>query len=109
MKSNIKFADLKVKDSFISLSHSDDAGRQLRDWIVRAREDIQENCFCGIRIKKELIPEIYIRKYCINNLWKYDLPRGWRLMYSISGGEVEIIAIILEWLSHKEYEKRFKY
>jgi hypothetical protein len=44
-----------------------------------------------------------------NNLWKYNLPNAWRLVYSISGSEVEIIAILLEWFPHKEYERRFKY
>ena len=47
--------------------------------------------------------------YEIDNLWKYDLPRGWRLMYSVARDEVIVISIILEWLPHKEYERRFGY
>jgi hypothetical protein len=70
---------------------------------------LKENPFCGIAIPKRLIPKIYIRKYGINNLWKYNLPGAWRLLYSIAGNRVKIVAIILEWLSHKEYERRFKY
>ena len=50
-----------------------------------------------------------MKKYSIDNLWKYNLPGAWRLVYSIAGNEVKIIAILLEWFPHKEYEKRFKY
>ena len=56
-----------------------------------------------------LIPKIYIKKYEITNLWKYDLPRGWRIIYSIANEDIEIISLILEWIDHKEYERRFKY
>lgn len=57
---------------------------------------------------KKLIPKDY-KKYGIDNLWKYDLPNGWRLMYSVANDEVKIISIVLEWLDHKNYEKRFGY
>lgn len=57
-----------------------------------------------------MIPKKYIRKYEIDNLWKYDLPRAWRLLYSVAGeGEVKVIAIILEWMDHKKYERRLGY
>lgn len=61
------------------------------------------------RYPKKQIPEIYVKKYGIDNLWKYDLPRAWRLIYSVARDEVVIITIVLEWFSHKEYEKRFNY
>lgn len=66
---------------------------------------MKKNPFCGIQIPKKLIPKIYIKNYGIDNLWKYDLPKAWRLLYSIVGNEIRIIAIVIEWLSHKEYEK----
>ncbi len=69
----------------------------------------EENAFCGIQIPKRLIPKVYIKKYGIDNLWKYDLPKGWRLIYSVAGDGILIISIIIEWFDHKEYERRFKY
>jgi len=45
----------------------------------------------------------------VNNLWKYDLPNGWRIIFFLEADEIKIVAIILEWFSHKDYEKRFKY
>jgi hypothetical protein len=51
-----------------------------------------------------------VTKYRIKNLWKYDLPNGWRLLYTITAdNEVEIISAILEWFDHKNYERKFKY
>ena len=61
------------------------------------------------KFPRSLFQKIYIKKYGIDNLWKYDLPKAWRLLYSIVGDEIRIIAIVIEWLSHKDYEKRFGY
>jgi len=60
-------------------------------------------------VPKRQIPKEYVKKYGIDNPWKYNLPSAWRLVYSVVGNEIEIVAILLEWLAHKEYEKRFKY
>jgi len=109
MKSIVKFADDKIRKAFLELKDSDDFDRKLHEWIQRAINDIEENASCGLQVKKKQIPKEYIKKFGISNLWIYDLPKGWRLMYSISANEVQIITILLEWLDHKEYEKRFKY
>lgn len=109
MNSEINFADEKVKKNFEELKDSKSEDKLLYKWICRAFEDLKENAFCGIRIQKKLIPNIYIEKYHIDNLWKYDLPKGWRLIYSVANGQICILSIILEWMSHKDYERRFKY
>ncbi|MCX6665137.1 MAG: hypothetical protein NT038_03615 [Euryarchaeota archaeon] len=72
-------------------------------------DDIKEKYTCGIFIPKRLIPVEYVKKYGIDNLWKYDLPSGWRLLYSVKADDVVILTIILEWLPHKKYERRFHY
>ena len=78
--------------------------------IIRAIHDLKENAFCGIQIPKRLIPKEYVVKYNAKNLWKYDLPKGWRLLYTVTAeNEVELISAILEWFNHKDYERRFKY
>lgn len=109
MKSKIKYAEERVKSSFEELKNSKTEDKKLYDWINRAMDDLENDAFCGIQIKKKLIPKIYIEKYGIDNLWKYDLPKGWRLIYSVANGEIQILSIILEWMSHKDYERRFKY
>lgn len=73
-------------------------------------DNLEKNAFCGIQIPKKLIPEEYSKKFGVKNLWKYDLPRGWRLIYSVRKEEIFIVSLIVEWFtSHKEYERRFKY
>jgi Txe/YoeB family toxin of Txe-Axe toxin-antitoxin module len=109
MKSEITFADEKVQKSFEALRDSKNEDKKLYKWICRAFEDLEENPFCGIQISKKLIPKGYFEKYKIDNLWKYNLPNAWRLTYSVKNGSIAILSIILEWMTHKEYERRFKY
>lgn len=72
-------------------------------------ELLKENPQYGTHIEKDKIPKEYIKDYEVNNLWKVNLPRAWRLIYSIRGSEIEILAVILDMLNHREYEKKFKY
>lgn len=109
MKSKISYAEERVKISFEKLKDSKTEDKKLYKWINRAMDDLENNAFCGIQIPKRLIPKVYIEQYGIDNLWKYDLPKGWRLIYSVANGEIKILSIILEWMSHKDYDKRFKY
>ncbi|RLE47195.1 hypothetical protein DRJ25_02990 [Candidatus Woesearchaeota archaeon] len=109
MKSVVYFADEKLKEAYNKLKNSKVEDRMTYKWISRAIDDLETNAFCGIQIPKKIIPKIYIDKYQIDNLWKYDLPKGWRLLYSVANGEILIVSIIIEWMSHKEYERRFKY
>lgn len=109
MKSKVVFADAKLKDAFEKLKESRTEDRRLYNWLNRAFDDIADNAFCGIQIPKKLIPKVYLDKYGVDNLWKYNLSDAWRLLYSVARDEVIVIAIILEWMPHKEYERRFKY
>ena len=73
-------------------------------------QKILENAFCGIQFPKDLIPKEYIKKYEINNLWKYNLPGAWRLLYTITTpNKIEIISVVLDWMNHKDYERLFKF
>jgi mRNA-degrading endonuclease RelE of RelBE toxin-antitoxin system len=109
LPSNIQFIDEKTREEFEKLKSSNNSeNKETYGWLVRAFEDIGKNCFCGIQIPKKLIPEEYLEKG-VHNLWKYNLPNAWRLIYSIEHGKVLVIAIILEWMDHKTYERRFNY
>lgn len=106
MNSELQFVNDKIKKSFGELKDSDE---KLYHFVCRAFEDIEENVFCGIQIPKRLIPKEYIKKFGVKNVWKYNLPGAWRLIYSIEGKNLVIFSIILEWMDHKTYERRFKY
>jgi hypothetical protein len=101
----VMFAEEKIEDEFNSLDEEDWLKKALR----RAIADFKQNAFCGERIKKELIPKIYIQKYGIDNLLWYPLPNAWRLVYSVFSDDNQLIAMIVEYFDHKEYEKRFHY
>ncbi|MBI2106657.1 type II toxin-antitoxin system RelE/ParE family toxin [Candidatus Woesearchaeota archaeon] len=109
LPSTTRFADDKIKEAFYKLESGDDSERELFKLLNQAIDNIEENAFCGIQVPKRIIPDVYIKKYGIKNLWKYDLPRGWRLVYSIVNENVVVVSIVLEWFNHKDYEKRFKY
>lgn len=100
----IVFIDLDLEDIFNRLDKKD----PLKKALVRTIRTIEEDCYCGRQVKKSLIPKRLIEKYSINNLWIYNLPDYWRLLYSLTNSmEIELIAVILDWMSHKDYEKLF--
>ena len=105
----VTFGNKKLENEFESLKQGKFEDKQLYGFISRAREDLKKNPLCGTKIEKRLWPKEYIKNYAVTNLWKYDLPNGWRLIYTIQTNEVMILNVILEWLDHKEYERRFKY
>jgi len=105
----VAFISKKLKEEFETLKEGKFEDKELYEFINRAIDDLKVNSTCGIKIPKNLWPKDYITKYGITNLWKYDLPNGWRLIYTIEADEIRIMNIILEWFDHKEYERRFGY
>ena len=108
LPSDIRFVDENLKKAFYKLETGDKQEKELFKLLEQAVTNIEENAFCGIQIPKKLIPQEYYKKG-IKNVWKYDLPKGWRLIYSIVNEELIVVSIVLEWFDHKEYERRFKY
>ena len=109
LPSQVKFVDAELQKDCLKLQNGTSSERQLSQWLTRAFTDISENAFCGIQIPKRLIPKAYLKKYGIHNLWKYNLPAAWRLLYAIENQEIIVVSIVLEWLSHTDYERRFQY
>lgn len=109
LPSTIRFAEKNIEEAFYKLEEGDDSERELFKFINEALDNIEENAFCGVQIPKKLIPKEYANKYGAKNLWKYDLPKGWRLIYSIVNDEIVVVSLVLEWFDHKEYERRFNY
>ncbi len=104
--SKVIFISDELEKDFHALSDDDFVKKSM----IRAIRDLKQNAFAGIQIPKKLIPKYYMQKYDIKNLWKYDLPRGWRLLYTVTAAnEVELISAILEWFNHKNYERKLKY
>ncbi|MFH1316890.1 MAG: hypothetical protein ABII01_05200 [Candidatus Woesearchaeota archaeon] len=106
-KAIIRFEDEKLKDEFFKLKETD---IKFFNQLDNTFDNIEENAFCSIQIKKRLFPKKW-KHY--SNLWKYNLPNAWRLIYTIAPpdkeGKVIVLVIILDWMNHKDYEKLFGY
>lgn len=102
----VSFAEFDLEKAFLDLAENS----PLRKSIKRAIEKLKQNVFAGESIPKDRIPKEYIQKYKITNLWWYPLADSWRLVYSVvTPNNVEILAVIIEYFDHKNYERRFGY
>jgi hypothetical protein len=102
----VVFIDEELDKAFSELSELD----PIKKALIRAIRTLQENIFSGRNVKKNLIPKEIIQKYKIDNLWIYNLPDGWRMLYVLTPSEeVRVIAVILDWMNHKDYERLFRF
>lgn len=104
---SVIFAKKEMENEYLSLPDEN----WLKIALKRTIEDLKENIFCGKPIRKKQIPNQYIKEYRISNLWWYPLSNGWRLVYSINTpiDTDEVIAMIIEFFNHKDYERRSGY
>ncbi|MBI4144507.1 hypothetical protein HY486_04630 [Candidatus Woesearchaeota archaeon] len=109
LPTKVRFCDEALHNAYESLKQGKSDEKELYLNLDKAFHDIEKNGFCGIQIPKRLIPKGYLVKYRIHNLWKYNLPNAWRLLYSIESQHICVVSIIIEWLTHKRYERAFKY
>jgi len=106
MESKVIFVDEELKKAFENLKFEDE---RLYKEIEEAFNAIKQNAFFGRNVRKKLIPKELIQKYEIDNLWIYNLRKDWRLLYTITNNEVEVLAVILDWMNHKDYERLFNF
>ncbi|MCX6818348.1 MAG: type II toxin-antitoxin system RelE/ParE family toxin [Candidatus Aenigmarchaeota archaeon] len=99
-----EFSDLQRR-----IEKGDGEAEHLLKLIEKGIAKLIENHESGQKIRKNLWPKYYVNKYGINNLWKLRLDDYWRMIYTIIGEQVRIVAVILEVMNHKEYDKRFGY
>jgi len=103
---NILIADVKKdKDKGIKNSHN----FQLLKAIDRTIDILKLDPDYGVNIPKNLIPKKYVNELGINNLRKVDLPSYWRLCYTLKADSFEVISVLLEFMDHNVYNKRFGY
>jgi len=81
----------------------------LKKNIDEAMDLLKQNPAIGDRIPEKLWPKKYIKKYDINNLFRYSLGSNWRMIYTIVGDSNQMVCAILEVLDHKNYDILFGY
>lgn len=99
-----EFESLKLR-----AKNNDGEAVRLVKLIEKGIEKLKFDFKYGKHISKDKIPDEYIEKFGVENLWKLDLNSFWRLIYTIRGDEVEVISIVIEVLDHKSYDRKFGY
>lgn len=77
--------------------------------INRVRDLLKQNPFAGDQISKRQIPLKYTQNFEVDNAWRIELADRWRLIYTITGNQVEIITFVMDIFNHKTYDKVFGY
>ncbi|MBI4159062.1 hypothetical protein HY500_02270 [Candidatus Woesearchaeota archaeon] len=77
--------------------------------VNRVRDLLKQNPFAGDQVPKKQIPGKYALEYDVDNLWRIELADRWRLVYTITGNQVEIITFVVDIFDHKDYDKVFGY
>jgi hypothetical protein len=101
----------KVYKYLVEESKKNKLERSIFNSVQKKVELIKLNFHYGEPIAKDKIPEKYMRKFGIDNLFWVELANRWRMLYSLIGGEseIEIIAFVLNISDHKKYDKLMKY
>jgi|SRR6266508_2987289 len=74
------------------------------------RDRLARDPTAGDNIRKALIPRALMRRYGIENLWRIELPDGWRALYTIAArAGIRPQVRILRILTHKEYDRLLGY
>jgi hypothetical protein len=77
--------------------------------ILRVRDLLKENPFAGDQVPKRQMPKKYSKEYDAENVWRIELADRWRLVYTITGNQVEITTFIMDIFNHRDYDKVFGY
>ena len=75
---------------------------------------LKDNAFAGDQIPKDRIPVVLAARSglpgSLTNAWRFELPGAYRAVYTVQPGAARRpIVLVLEVLSHKEYDRIFGY
>ncbi len=99
----------KIVDEELQRGVTSSVNQSILRSIERVKGWLKQDPFKGEQVQKKLIPQHYINKYGVTNLWRIDLSDYWRLIYTIQSNEVEIIDFVLNIVDHKTYDTIFGY
>ena len=71
-------------------------------------ERLKENPTLGDMIRFERIPKTIQKKHDLDNLFRIEVNRDWRLLYTLVGWPKQKKVYVLSAMPHKEYDKLFK-
>jgi len=74
--------------------------------IKKAINQLSYNYKTGLKLGRSLpIFKYCAGKYGVNNVWKLNISKSWRILYTLVDDEIEIFSIILELVDHKTYDR----
>jgi len=74
--------------------------------IKKAVEQLSYNYQTGLKLGRSLpIFKYCVEKYKVNNVWKLNISKSWRILYTLVDDEIEIFSVILDLVDHKTYER----
>ena len=97
----------QAKQSYLNLKKRKD-DKTILNSIDRIKDILRENPQYGDPISKRLIPKS-LSKIGIQNLYRVELSKYWRMLYTIKGDRIVIYLFILNILNHKDYNKLLGY
>ena len=101
----VEWENKRLKKVYDELPNND----PLKNKIEKVIEEIKKNPQYGQLIPQKQIPKEYKKKGFNYAFWVH-LNSSWRLIYTVTSyNEVEILAIILDFFHHKDYERKFNY
>jgi len=100
----------QAKSSFLELKkRNDPEAKTILDSFNRIKDILKENPQFGDPLAKKLIPKTLIKEYGIKNLYRVELSNYWRMLYTLTGNQIEIFLFVLTIIDHKGYDKLFGY
>ena len=82
---------------------------QLLSSVNNALKNIKANPFYGDLVPKKYLSKGVVDRYGTDKIFRTELVGYWRLLYTLIGDEVSIVAFILEYMDHDKYDKIFGY
>lgn len=103
----MKKVEVIVIDDFETINK--DIDEKIKKSIKQKIEILKITPHRGVHIAKRKIPNQYLSKYGVTNLWKINLSNAWRMIYTIKTDDMTETVLIIDILDHKSYSKKFGY
>ena len=77
------------------------------EYLKKKSQIVKSFIHYGNPIAKNLIPREYRLKYGVTNLFRVELPKFWRMIYTLTNEGDDIVVFILDIMDRKKYNKKF--
>ena len=108
-EANKEYQELQKAVAEGKIAKKKPAYEQLLSSINNALKNIKANPFYGGLIPRQYISKATVQRYGTDKIFRAELVGYWRLLYTVIGDEIKIIAFILEYMDHGKYNKIFGY